>query len=165
MRIVFFIIFYYAVQRMVKRRERTEKYHFFLFFGMCFFRLLCKNIANDFEVFLTTVLGCAGVICSLQRIGNFELKFVLEIPIVVAGVGGEKAHFARTVHLQVINFIYFFLISVRNFPLRFVRIFQNKYILDICMFYVRLCQLRSNRIAARMYKAAGRKKSTNIKTE
>lgn len=110
-------------------------------------------------------MGCAGVICSLQRIGNFELKFLLEIPIVVAGVGGEKAHFARTVHLQVINLIYFFLISVRNFPLRFVRIFQNKYILDICMFYVRLCQLRSNRIAARMYKAAGRKKSTNIKTE
>lgn len=31
------LFFYYAVQRMVKRRERTEKYHFFYILACVFF--------------------------------------------------------------------------------------------------------------------------------
>lgn len=157
------LFFYYAVQRMVKRRERTEKYHFFFIFWhvFFFFLVIVLEYCKWFWGFLTTVFGCAGFACSLQRIGNLELKFLLEIPIVVGG--WVRKHIFRALYICRSLIWYIFLISVRNFPLRFVRIFQNKYIRYI--FYVRLCQLRSNRIAARMYKAAGRKKSTNIKTE
>lgn len=44
-------------------------------------------------------MGCAGVVCSLQRIGNFELKFLLEIPIVVGGVGGLRKHILRALYI------------------------------------------------------------------
>lgn len=78
-----------------KTRE-NRKISFFYILACVVFGY-CVRILQMILRFLTTVLGCAGFACRLQRIGNLELKFLLEIPIVVGG--WVRKHIFRALYI------------------------------------------------------------------
>lgn len=65
---------------------------FFYFFGYC-----VRILQMILRFFNDSFLGCAGFACSLQRIENLELKFLLEIPIVVGG--RVRKHIFRALYI------------------------------------------------------------------